>query len=79
MKYYEIPDEATFNAVAGSLGTFRIRTLMISMRSKSYVVMGDCDRYPNAEILLEIKDVTLFRNLVNVALEVERKNDENDE
>ena len=49
---------------------------MISMRSKSYVVMGDCDRYPNTEILLEIKDVTLFRNLVNVALEVERKNDE---
>lgn len=76
MKYYEIPDETTFNAVAGSLGTFRIRTLMISMRSKSYVVMGDCDRYPNAEILLEIKDVTLFRNLVNAALEVERKNDE---
>ena len=76
MKYYEIPDETTFNAVAGSLGTFRIRTLMISMRSKSYVVMGDCDRYPKTEILLEIKDVTLFRNLVNVALEVERKNDE---
>lgn len=76
MKYYEIPDETTFNAVAGSLGTFRIRTLMISMRSKSYVVMGDCDRYPNVEILLEIKDVTLFRNLVDVALEVERKNDE---
>ena len=76
MKYYEIPDEATFNAVAGSLGTFRIRTLMISMRLNSYLVMGDCDRYPNAEILLEIKDVTLFRNLVNVALEVERKNDE---
>ena len=76
MKYYEIPDETTFNAVAGSLGTFRIRTLMISMRSKSYLVMGDCDRYPNAEILLEIKDVTLFRNLVNAALEVERKNDE---
>ena len=76
MKYYEIPDETTFNAVAGSLGTFRIRTLMIRMRSKSYVVMGDCDRYPNAEILLEIKDVTLFRNLVNVALEAERKNDE---
>lgn len=76
MKYYEIPDETTFNAVAGSLGTFRIRTLMISMRSKSYVVMGDCDRYPNGEILLEIKDVTLFRNLVDVALEVERKNDE---
>lgn len=76
MKYYEIPDETTFNAVAGSLGTFRIRTLTISMRSKSYLVMGDCDRYPNAEILLEIKDVTLFRNLVNAALEVERKNDE---
>ena len=76
MKYYEIPDETTFNAVAGSLGTFRIRTLMISMRSKSYVVMGDCDRYPSGEILLEIKDVTLFRNLVDVALEVERKNDE---
>ena len=76
MKYYEIPDETTFNVVAGSLGTFRIRTLMISMRLKSYLVMGDCDRYPNAEILLEIKDVTLFRNLVNAALEVERKNDE---
>ena len=76
MKYYEILDETTFNAVAGSLGTFRIRTLMISMRSKSYLVMGDCDRYPNAEILLDIKDVTLFRNLVNAALEVERKNDE---
>lgn len=73
MKYYEIPDEATFNSVVGSLGTFRIRTLMISMRSKSYVVMGDCDRYPNAEILLEIKDMALFQNLVNAALNVEKE------
>lgn len=76
MKYYEIPDETTFNAVAGSLGTFRIRTLMISMRSKSYVVMGDCDRYPNCEIILDIKDMALFQNLVNAALNVEKENND---
>ena len=73
MKYYEIPDEATFNSVVGSLGTFRIRTLEISMRTRTYVVIGDCDRYPNCDIILDIKDMTLFQNLVNAALNVEKE------
>lgn len=72
MKYYEIPDEATFNSVVGSLGTFRIRTLMISMRTRTYVVIGDCDRYPG-DIMLDIKDMALFQNLVNAALNVEKE------
>ena len=73
MKYYEIPDEATFNSVVGSLGTFRIRTLEISMRTRTYVVIGDCDRYPNCDIMLDIKDMALFQNLVNAALNVEKE------
>lgn len=73
MKYYEIPDEATFNSVVGSLGTFRIRTLKINMRTRTYTVIGDCDRYPNTEILLDIKDMALFQNLVNAALNVEKE------
>lgn len=73
MKYYEIPDEATFNSVVGSLGTFRIRTLMISMRTMAYMAIGDCDRYPNCDIMLDIKDMALFQNLVNAALNVEKE------
>lgn len=73
MKYYEIPDEATFNSVVGSLGTFRIRTLGISMRTRTYVAIGDCDRYPNCDIMLDTKDMALFQNLVNAALNVEKE------
>ena len=73
MKYYEIPDEATFNSVVGSLGTFRIRTLEISMRTRTYVVIGDCDRYPNCDVMLDIKDMALFQNLINAALNVEKE------
>ena len=73
MKYYEIPDEVTFNSVVGSLGTFRIRTLEINIRSRTYAAIGDCDRYPNTEILLDIKDMALFQNLVNAALNVEKE------
>lgn len=76
MKYYEIPDEATFNSVVGSLGTFRIRTLEICMRTRTYVAIGDCDRYPNCDIMLDIKDMALFQNLVNAALNVEKETDE---
>ena len=73
MKYYEIPDEVTFNSVVGSLGTFRIRTLMISMRTRTYTAIGDCDRYPNCDVVLDIKDMVLFQNLVNAALNVEKE------
>ena len=73
MKYYEIPDEATFNSVVGSLGTFRIRTLEISMRTRTYVAIGDCDRHPNCDIMLDIKDMALFQNLVNAALNAEKE------
>ena len=73
MKYYEIPDEVTFNSVVGSLGTFRIRTLEISMRTRTYVAIGDCDRYPNCDIILDITDMALFQNLVNAALNVEKE------
>ena len=73
MKYYEIPDEVTFNSVVGSLGTFRIRTLEINIRSRTYAAIGDCDRYPNTEILLDIKYMALFQNLVNAALNVEKE------
>lgn len=73
MKYYEIPDEATFNSVVGSLGTFRIRTLGINMRTRTYTVIGDCDPYPNCDIILDIKDMALFQNLVNAALSVEKE------
>ena len=73
MKYYEIPDEATFNSVVGSLGTFRIRTLGINMQTRTYAAIGDCDRYPNCDIMLDIKDVALFQNLVNAALNVEKE------
>ena len=73
MKYYEIPDEATFNSVVGSLGTFRIRTLEINIRSRTYAAIGDCDRYPNCDVMLDIKDMALFQNLVNAALNVEKE------
>ena len=73
MKYYEIPDEATFNSVVGSLGTFRIRTLEINMRTRTYAVIGDCDRYPNCDVMLDIKDMALFQNLVNAALNVDKE------
>ena len=73
MKYYEIPDEATFNSVIGSRGTFRIRTLEICMRTRAYVAIGDCDRYPNCDIMLDITDMALFQNLVNAALNVEKE------
>lgn len=73
MKYYEIPDEATFNSVVGSLGTFRIRTLEISMRTRTYTAIGDCDRYPDCDVMLDIKDMALFQNLVNAALNVEKE------
>lgn len=78
MKYYEIDDETTFNAVAGSLGTFRIRVIQINMRYQSYVVLGDCDKYPNEEIIIGIKDLSLFRNLVNAALETEEHQEVSD-
>lgn len=71
MRYYMIDDETTFNSVVGSLETFRIRVLQINMRYQSYVVQGDCDKYPNEEITLGIRDLTLFRNLVNAALSVD--------
>lgn len=73
MKYYEIPDEATFNSVVGSLGTFRIRTLEICIRTRTYTAIGDCDRYPNCDVMLDIKDMALFQNLVNAALNVEKE------
>lgn len=73
MKYYEIPDEATFNSVVGSLWTFRIRTLEICMRTRTYVAIGDCARYPNCDVMLDIKDMALFQNLVNAALNVEKE------
>ena len=73
MKYYEVADEVTFNSVVGSLGTFRIRTLEICMRTRTYVAIGDCDRYPNCDVILDIKDMALFQNLVNAALNVEKE------
>lgn len=33
MKYYDIPDEATWNSVVGSLGEIRIREIVMDLRN----------------------------------------------
>lgn len=69
MRTYEIPDEPTWNSVIGSLGTYRIRRMIINVQYHDYMVIGDCDAFPDEETIIFIKDKTLYRRLLEATLD----------
>lgn len=59
MKYYDIPDEATWNSVVGSLGEIRIH---------EHCVTGDTASNPDERIVFCIRDNGIFANLLKATL-----------
>ena len=51
MKYYDIPDEATWNSVVGSLGEIRIRKIVVDLRYHEHCVTGDTASNPDEGII----------------------------
>ena len=68
MKYYDIPDEATWNSVVGSLGMIRIREIVIDLRYHEHCVTGDTESNPDEKVVFCIRDDGIFANLVMAAL-----------
>lgn len=68
MKYYDIPDEATWNSVVGSLGMIRIRKIVIDLRYHEHCVTGDTASNPDEGIIFCIRDNGIFANLLKTAL-----------
>lgn len=68
MKYYDIPDEATWNSVVGSLGEIRIREIVIDVRYNEHCVTGDTASNPDERIIFCIRDNGIFANLLKTVL-----------
>lgn len=68
MKYYDIPDEATWNSVVGSLGMIRIRKIVVDLRYHEHCVTGDTASNPDELIIFCIRDNDIFANLLKTAL-----------
>lgn len=68
MKYYDIPDEATWNSVVGSLGEIRIREIVIDVRYHEHCVTGDTASNPDERIVFCIRDDGIFANLIRTVL-----------
>lgn len=68
MKYYDIPDEATWNSVVGSLGMIRIRKIVMDLRYHEHCVIGDTASNPDEGIVFCIRDNDIFANLLMTAL-----------
>ena len=68
MKYDDIPDEATWNSVVGSLGEIRIREIAIDLRYHEHCVTGDTASNPDERIIFCIRDNGIFANLLKTAL-----------
>lgn len=68
MKYYDIPDEATWNSVVGSLGEIRIREIVMDLRYHEHCVTGDMASNPDERIIFCIRDNDIFANLLKTAL-----------
>lgn len=68
MKYYDIPDEATWNSVVGSLGEIRIREIVIDLRYHEHCVTGDTVSNPDERIIFRIRDDGIFANLIRIVL-----------
>ena len=68
MKYYDIPDEATWNSVVVSLGEIRIREIVIDVRYHEHCVTGDTASNPDERIIFCIRDDGIFANLLKATL-----------
>jgi hypothetical protein len=68
MKYYDIPDEATWNSVVGSLGEIRIREIVVDLRYHEHCVTGDTASNPDERIIFCIRDDGIFANLLKATL-----------
>lgn len=65
MKYYDIPDEATWNSVVGSLGEIRIREIVVDLRYHEHC---DTASNPDERIVFCIRDNGIFANLLKATL-----------
>ena len=72
MKYYDIPDEATWNSVVGSLGEIRIREIAIDLRYHEHCVTSDTASNPDERIIFCIRDNGIFANLLKSSEEVSK-------
>lgn len=76
MKYYDIPDEATWNSVIGSLGEIRIREITINVRYNEHIVTGDTASKPYEQIIFCIRDDAIFANLIKAVLKSSKEGTE---
>lgn len=72
MKYYDIPDEATWNSVVGSLGEIRIREIVVDLRYHGHCITGDTASNPDERIIFCIRDDGIFANLLKSSEEVSK-------
>ena len=63
MKYYDIPDEATWNSVVGSLGE-----IVVDVRYHEHCVTGDTASNPDEKVVFCIRDDGIFANLLKATL-----------
>lgn len=68
MKYYDIPDEATWNSVVRSLGEIRIREIVVDLRYHEHCITGDTALNPDERIIFCIRDDGIFANLLKATL-----------